>query len=335
MGSVSHRVFSLFGIVLLIGISVTAVRPQGAAIEGVQIVNGRNGVGPAQDIPVGSFQVDGKTLSPGDGKETNVSVTVSKGYFVKFCAEKTGGGKCEEYGEGTHNLLSADFNFIMVWKGAPGPATAATGSAVAAASSPAQVSAPAAASAPSVIAFEQKNWGGRSQVFGPGMYRSYRGEFGKINDNQVRAVVITKGFRARFCSEEGIYFRGSGDCEIHEEGKYNLRFANSISFIEVTDLADTSPDQEKMPVVLYEDVSQGGKMQGFDVGAFLASQGQFRKLGNDHASSITVKDGYRASVCADEPAAAGGDGVNCEQFGPGKKNLKNKKVASYIKVSKE
>jgi hypothetical protein len=89
-----------------------------------------------------------------------------------------------------------------------------------------------------------------------------------------------------------------------------------------------------MPVILYEDSSQTGKMQGFDEGIFLGSKGQFKKLGNDQASSISVKSGYRATICSDEPAA-GGEPGGCEEFTSGKKNLKTKKGASYLKVTKE
>ena len=166
------------------------------------------------------------------------------------------------------------------------------------------------------------------------MYRSFRREFGKINDNQAMSIIVAKGYKARLCSDEGINFRGAGDCEIQTEGKNNLRFANSISFIEVIDLNDTSPPDEKQPVVLYEDSSQTGKMQGYDEGTFVASQGQFKKIGNDQASSISVKSGYHAMVCSDEPAA-GGEPGGCEEFTSGKKNLKNKKAASYLKVWKE
>ncbi len=306
---------------LIAAVSISAAWAQGPQAEGVKIFAGRDGVGMSQDIPLGTFQVDGKQLSSSDDKGPNVSVKVAKDYFVRFCAQKDGGGKCEDYGEGIHNLISLEFNFIKVWNAASAVRPAETNPVVRAVSAP-------------VTVFEQKNWGGRSQVFGYGMYRSFRGEFGKINDNQARSVIVAKGFRARFCSEEGLSFRGAGDCEIHEEGRHNLRFANSISFIEVSDLADDAVNDEKMAVILYEDQSQTGKMQGFDVGAFFASRGQLRKIGNDQASSITVRDGYRASVCSDEPTPAR-EAINCEEFGPGRKNLKNKKSASYLKVWKE
>ncbi|HKP69020.1 MAG TPA: hypothetical protein VJV05_07030 [Pyrinomonadaceae bacterium] len=293
-----------------------------AQSEGVQIYNGRDGGGQSQPIPVGTFQVNGKQLG-----STEASVKVSKDYFVRFCAEKDGTGKCEEFGEGTHNLTSIDFNFIHVRKGPLPAAATATPTATGSTQAP-------AGSATALMVYEQLNWQGRGQSFGPGMYRSFRAEFGKINDNQARSIIVAKGYSVRLCSEEGRNYRGAGDCENHEEGRHNLRFSNTISFIEVTDLSDKSPDDEKLPVVLYEDASEVGKMQGFDVGTFSASKGEFKKLGNDQASSIRVKDGYTATLCKDEPQA-GAEPADCEVFAPGRKDLKAKKTASYLKVTKQ
>lgn len=323
MARIRLTIVSLLTGVVLIAASVVVTAAQDNPAEGVLLFNGREGKGLSQPIPVGVFQVSGKQLG-----STEASVKVSKDFVIRFCADKDGTGKCEEFGEGTHNLTSIDFSFIKVWKGSPTPP---------ATSAPAVVNptAPPAGTPPPLIVFEQPHWLGRSQGFAPGMYRSFRGEFGRLNDNQARSIIVAKGYRIRLCADEGLNYRGSGDCEIHEEGKFDLRFANSISFIEVIDLADSSVNDEKMPVVLYEDSSQTGKMQGFDVGVFLASHGQFRKLANNQALSIAVKGGYRASVCADEPPIAGGEGASCEEFGPGKKNLKSKKSASYLKVWKD
>ena len=321
------RMRTLFWNFLLAGlVMASAASAYSQDTEGVQIVNGKDGVGLSQSIPVGVFQVDGKQLG------ANVSVKVGKGYFVQFCAQKDGSGKCEGFGEGTHNLASTDFGFIRVGTGALPTTTAVP--AVRATVTPGPSITGASPGVAPLTVYEQKNWGGRAQILGPGMYRSFRGEFGKILDNQARSVIIAKGYKARFCSEEGLNFRGSGDCEIHEEGRHNLRFANSVSFIEVTDLSDTSPADDKMPVVLYEDALQGGKMQGFDEGTYLASAGQFKKLGNDQAQSIRVKDGYRASVCSDEPTS-GGEPAGCEEYGPGRKDFKSRKTASYLKVWKD
>ena len=303
MGKYSNAVtICLFSLILL----ALSGAIHGQTIGPVTLFQGPNGSGAGQDIPPGTYRVNGKELGSAT-KDPVFSVKVAKGFSVRFCDEPGTSGeapKCEEFTAGTNNLKSIDFKLIKVWK--------------------------EAATIPPVMVFEAENWGGRSQVYLPGMYRADRNEFGKINDNLAKSAVIAKGFRVRFCVEEGqLNARGAGECEEHEEGKYNLRFADSISFIEVIDLNDKSPAHDKMPVTLYEDNAQGGKMQGFDVGTFLASLGQFGKVANDTASSVVVKNGYRVQICPDE---APGD--KCEELGPGKYNLKLKDTASYIKVWK-
>lgn len=289
----------------VVPISAIAALAQGSQQGGVQLFNGRDANGMSQPVPVGVFQVSGKQLGSGE-----VSVKVSKDYSVRFCSEKDGTGKCEEFGEGIHNLASVDFNYIKVAKKTEA----------------------ASAALPPLIVYEQQHWNGRAQTFALGMYRSSKGEFGNITDNRAMSIVLAKGYRAKFCSDEGPWLRGLGDCEVHEAGRHNLRFAASISFIEVKDLSDTSPDDDKMPVILYEEPSQVGKMQGFDVGTFYAAGGEFKKLANDHASSISVKEGYRATVCNEPPA--GTETGDCEEFGTGRKNLKLRRAASYLKVWK-
>lgn len=304
-------------LICLITVSAVSTGAQRPAEGAVKLFNGRDGSGASQDIPPGTYLVNGSQLGGSSGKDAGFSVQVPKGAMVRFCDDRgsagEGGENCEDYGEGTHNLKSTKFNFIKVWTQV--------------------VTADRPPVKPAVIVFEQANWGGRSQIFMPGMYRSIRGEFGKIGDNVAMSIIVAKGFHVRLCSDEGVNFRGSGDCEEHDDGRHNLRFADSISFIEVKDLSDMSPDDDKMPVILYEDGSQGGKMQGFDVGVFVASLNQLGKVGNDQASSITVKSGYRVIVCADE-GPVGGSPDKCEEFAAGKHNLRNKDSASYLKVWK-
>lgn len=307
---VTIGVFVAISVLLVSALSIAA---QADPATVVVIFNGPNGTGASQPIPVGVWEVSGKQLG-----STQASVTVAKDFFVRFCVEKDGAGKCEEFGAGTHNLTSIDFNFIKVGKATPAPAAAA---------------APVAAGPPPVIVYELEHWTGRAQGFAPGMYRSIKGEFGNIQDNHAMSVVIAKGYKAKFCSEEGTMLRGTGNCEVHEAGRHDLRFADSISFIQVIDLADTSPEDDKMPVILFEDPTEVGKMQGFDVGTFFASRGEFKKLHDDQASSINVKDGYHATVCQNAPAE-GAEPTDCEEFGPGKKNLKSRRTASYLKVTK-
>ena len=276
--------------------------------EGIMFFNAADGKGNSQAIPIGVYQVNGKQLGSGQ-----LSVVVPKDITVRFCSGKDGTGSCEDFGEGTHNLTSSDFSFIRVAR--------------------VVVTAPVPVATSPLVVYEELNWTGRSQMFSPGMYRSFYGEFGKIGDNHARSIIVAKGFKARLCVDEGRNYRGAGDCEVHEEGRHNLRFSRDISFIEVIDLSTSVVDDEKMPVILYEMASQVGRMQGFDVGEYSAGKGDFTRLPNDQASSIWVKDGYHAEVCSDEPAA-GKAAQDCEEFGPGKKNLKSKKSASYIRVWK-
>ncbi|CAN5333649.1 hypothetical protein BH10ACI3_BH10ACI3_05780 [soil metagenome] len=326
----SAKVVSFCLFILFCAAAVLPAAAQNTGIPPVILFNAADGKGEGQAIPAGVFKVDAKQLG-----STAISVTVAKGFVVKFCQtpgpNNDGGGKCEEYAQGTYNLLSVDFTYVRV---APEhPAAPITLNPVPADPPNRPVAPPVRATvAPPMIVYEAMNWGGRSQTFTPGMYRFNRAEFGHINDNMAMSVVIAPGFRGRFCTDEGVWARGTGDCEEHDDGKFNLRFANSISFIEVIDLKDKSPADDKMPVTLYEDKDQGGKRQGFDEGIFVASLGQLGKVANDTASSVTVKSGYRVMVCGDE--VINGSPEKCEEYGPGKHDLNNNNAASYVKVWK-
>jgi hypothetical protein len=309
---------------LLVVSAAMAVSAQTAASVG--LYQGPGAKGTPQEIAPGIYAVKAGVMGAPEGKTTGFSVRVPAGLMIRFCENagtgNEGGGTCEEFGEGAHDLRSqAEVNYIRVWK--PGAATAAV---------PAASPGPVRPAEPiGVVVYEAPSLQGLSQGFGPGMYRSFKGEFGKILDNKAVSAVIAKGYRVRFCVDEGIWNRGAGDCEEHDAGRVdNLRFADSISFIEVIDLNDPRPKEDTFPVVLYEDGDQGGKMQGFDVGMFLARAGEFRKLGGASPSSIRVKKGYRATVCSDESAPP----ESCEEFGPGKFNLRKRPVAIYIKVLK-
>jgi len=295
---------------LLCAIALTVSPAAGQSTGVVTLFDRANATGAGQEIPVGTFRVDGAQLAAA-AKQSTFSVRVGKGFQVRFCRDVSTSSACESHGEGTHNLRSLNFSVITVSREArPAP----------------------------VIVFEAPYWTGRSQVYMPGLYRSDRNEFGNIGDNLARSAVVGKGFRVRFCVDEGISARGAGDCEEHDEGRHNLRFANSISFIEVIDLSDKSPADEKQPVLLYEDRGQVGKRQGFDVGQFFASRGQLGKIANNAASSIQVKDGYRAVVCPDEfQGDVTGDArpAKCEEFRAGKHNLRENDAASYLRVWKD
>src|SRR5215218_3986451 len=110
-----YKAFRAVSVILAIGFCTTTAFPQENKSEGVQFFNAHDGKGMMQAIPAGIYQVNGKQLG------SDASVIVSKDYFVRFCSEKDGSGKCEEFGEGTHNLVSTDFASIKVWKGAATP----------------------------------------------------------------------------------------------------------------------------------------------------------------------------------------------------------------------
>ena len=293
-------IFSQFALLAI----VIAAQPGSAG--SVTLFQGPNATGGGQEIPPGAYRVSGKQLAAAL-KDPVFSVRVPVGIRIRFCEESAAGvpDKCEEFSEGTHNLRSVNFAFITVWTVAAVPAI------------------------PPVVVFEGANWSGRTQNFGPGMYRADRNEFGKINNDMAMSAIVAKGYKARFCIEEGKWGRGAGDCEVHEEGRHNLRFADSISFIEVFDLSDKSPADESMPVILFEDTGQAGRMQGFDVGTFTAGGKQFGKIADDTASSVRVKNGFRVMICPDQSP-----GDRCEEFGEGKHDLKHKDSASYLKVWK-
>ncbi|MEP6946839.1 MAG: hypothetical protein ABJA02_13040 [Acidobacteriota bacterium] len=307
--------FVLLALVLFIG---TPTFAQSAGTVG--LYQGPGAVGTPQEIPPGTYLVKAVQMGAAEGKTGGFSVRVPAGYVIRLCenegASKGGGGECEEFGEGTHDLRSEkSVSYIRV------------------SIKPAAPAAPPART-PAVLVFQELNQLGRSQAFSVGMYRSFKGEFGGLLDNTPKSAIVAKGFRVRFCTDEGDEYRGGGDCEIHDEGRSNLRFSDSISFIEVIDLSDKSPKDESLPVILYEDGEQIGKKQGFDVGTFLGSREQFGKVGSSNASSLTVKKGFRALICSEEPSGSP-PADNCEEFGPGKSNLRKKHSAAYLKVWKD
>ncbi len=306
MGKINSKLTFCLFIFVQFAVLTTATAAQSKSAGSVTLFQGPNATGVGQDIPPGAYLVSGKQLAAAQ-KDPVFSVRVPAGFRVRFCEKSATGvpDKCEEYSEGTHNLKSVNFTFINVW---------------------AEVT---VTSVPPVVVFEGANWSGRTQIFGPGMYRADRNEFGKINNDMAMSAIVAKGYKVRFCIEEGKWGRGAGDCEVHEEGRHNLRFADSISFIEVFDLSDKSPADESMPVILFEDTGQAGKMQGFDVGVYTAGGKQLGKISEDTASSVKVKSGYRVTICPDETP-----GDRCEEFGEGKHDLKQKDSASYLKVWK-
>ena len=309
VGSMNIKTVPFFCFILaaVIAMAISAADGQ-STTSAVTLYQLANGGGAGQDIPPGIYRVNGKQLATGV-KEPVFSVRVSAGFRVRFCDDDGQAGKstgfCEEFTVGTSDIKSVNFTHIRVWADT------------------------SVASVAALVVYEGANWSGRTQVFVPGMYRADRNEFGKVNNDMAMSVIIAKGYRARFCVDEGKWARGAGDCEIHDEGRHNLRFADSISFIEVLDLSDRNPPDDSMPVVLFEDKGQAGKMQGFDIGVYLGGRKQLGKILDNTASSVSVKKGFRVMVCDDEIP-----GDKCEEYGEGKHDLRFKDSASYLKVWK-
>ena len=88
-----------------------------------------------------------------------------------------------------------------------------------------------------VTVYEDINYSGRSQGFGPGVYRSDQHQLGSLPNDSASAVRVAKGFRVRLCDNEGAG-NGSGKCEERGEGWHQLRpapfgVADQVSYIEV------------------------------------------------------------------------------------------------------
>jgi len=96
-----------------VSITLFVVGARGQGDAPVRLFQGPNATDSGQDIPLGTYRVDGKQLGSSI-KDPVFSVRVGNGFRVRFCAANN--EKCEEYGEGTNNLKSINFAFIRVWK---------------------------------------------------------------------------------------------------------------------------------------------------------------------------------------------------------------------------
>ena len=87
--------------------------------------------------------------------------------------------------------------------------------------------------------YEDFNYAGRWQAFGPGRYRADKRQFGNLPNDSASSVHVGKGYRARLCASEGSG-NGAGKCLLLGDGWVQLRSAkegglgDQISFIEVT-----------------------------------------------------------------------------------------------------
>jgi hypothetical protein len=297
----------------------------------VVVYEQRDGRGNAQGFGVGEYRNDRGEFGQ-LRNDAAQSVSVPNGYRVRFCENegRNGEGRCEELGPGDHNLRYQNMaSYIKVtgpggWNGWGNNNVGSRG----------------------VIVYGDRDFHGRSQEYGVGRYLYAGGQFGNMKNDDAGSVVVQKGFRVRFCENEGSDGRGSGKCEDYGEGSYNLRYNDTASYIEVQRVGgfgggwggnggsnnggNNGGFIGGNSVVVFSDRDQRGTQQPFGVGTFRNDFRQFGRLKNDDAGSVYVPRGYRIRLCAGEGGGVG-EGP-CEEWGPGLHNLQYNDQASYIRV---
>ncbi|MGD9589567.1 MAG: hypothetical protein AB7Q37_14235 [Pyrinomonadaceae bacterium] len=160
------------------------------------------------------------------------SVDVPVGYSVRLCdGEGTGYGilPCQVFGPGRHNLpytLDNRVSYVEVsqilWgggtgtgPGAPVPSTPGLGR-------------------PGATVYSDRNFRGRSQSYGPGRYLNTERQLGDLRNDEASSVAVLNGYRVKLCENEGAYGHGGGRCEEYGPGRYNLRYNDDVSYVEVT-----------------------------------------------------------------------------------------------------
>src|SRR3569832_1439661 len=88
-----------------------------------------------------------------------------------------------------------------------------------------------------VTVYEHYDFTGRSQAYGPGIYRANKARLGSLPDNSASSVRVANGFAVRLCDSEG-EGKGSGLCETKGPGNHSLPWgpgsvADKVSYIEV------------------------------------------------------------------------------------------------------
>ena len=84
-----------------------------------------------------------------------------------------------------------------------------------------------------VTVYSEKNYRGTSQSFGVGRFLYAGNQLGALKNDDASSVVVERGFRVRLCENEGSSGAGEGRCEEYGEGRYNLRYNDKASYIEV------------------------------------------------------------------------------------------------------
>lgn len=298
----------------------------GIGRQGVIVYEDRDARGRSQSFGIGRYLSGGGQFGSLRNDEAS-SVVVARGYRVRLCEHEgtlgIGDGRCEEYNEGTHNLRYNDeASYIEVRRaGAWGPSFPGPG--------------PGPGPGPifgrGVTVYEDRDYRGNSQSFGPGRYLAGAGQFGGLRNDEAGSVVVDRGYRVRLCENEGTQGIGSGRCEEYGEGRYNLRYNDEASYIEVTRMGGGFGGGDPTDgVMVYSERNQRGDSQWFGVGTYRNDLGQLGNIRNDDATSIFVPRNFRARICAGE--GGGGGSGRCEEYGPGSYNLRYNDEMSFIRV---
>ena len=304
---------------------------QGWGYGPVLVFDQRDGNGNVSSFGVGEYR-SGRGEFGTLRNDSAQSVSVPSGFRVRFCENEgsrgEGSGRCEEVGEGNTNLrYGGTASYIRVfgptgWNNNGGWNSG---------------------DRRGVTVYEDRDATGRSQEFGVGRYLNMGGGLGNLRNDKASSVVVDRGFRVRLCENEGNDGRGSGRCEEYNEGRYNLRYDNSVSYVEVQrtggwggwngdrgGFPGGDRDRSNDRVTVYDQVDQRGTRQAFSEGVYRYTDGNFGRLGNDSASSIYVPPGYRVRLCENEGRDRYGE--RCEDYGAGDHNLRYQNSASSIEV---
>ena len=71
------------------------------------------------------------------------------------------------------------------------------------------------------------------ETFYEGTFRGDQGQLRRVGNDQIRAIIVTEGYKARLCTDEGDGVNGGGQCNEYFGGKAN-RLREGISFIKIT-----------------------------------------------------------------------------------------------------
>jgi len=319
--------FLLFGFVLLIA-TPARVSAQQWGIGAVLVYDQPEGRGNETGFNEGEFRSGSGEFGTLRNKSA-FSVSVPAGFRVRLCENegKNGTGRCEEFGEGNHDLrYGGTASYIHVF----GPRAGGTWKA-----------GWKGGGDPGVTVYSEKDYRGLSQSFGVGRYLNIANGLGAVGNDKAASVVVDPGFRVRLCENEGASGLGDGRCETFNEGRFNIKYTHTASYIEVRRMyggwhggwsggGTANGGSSSGPVIVYSEKDQSGNQQAFGVGTFLNVGHQLGAIGNDNASSVFVERGYHVRFCED--VGDGNGAGRCEDVGPGAHNLKYYDKASFIRV---